>query len=170
MASRESFNGAPLAILGLASIASLLFALAVLRMVTGTVAGGHREHAAHVAPVADAASASRARMAPVTRVVACENLPDAPGKAITTVVVDFPPGAFSTRHRHSGSVSAFVVKGTIKSQVDNGPIQTFASGETWFEGPRTVHTFIENPSATDSASLLAVSVSDSGCGSLAAHD
>src|SRR5215469_907572 len=45
-------------------------------------------------------------------------LPDAPGKQLSVVTVDFAPGAASSPHRHPGSVVAYVLEGSVVSQVD----------------------------------------------------
>jgi quercetin dioxygenase-like cupin family protein len=110
------------------------------------------------------------RPATIVRPVSCERLPNVPGKSITTVVVEFPPNAFSPRHRHPGSVTAFVLKGKVRSQLDNGPAETFAVGQSWFEPPGTIHMFAENASATEPASLLATFVADDDCGPLTIFD
>lgn len=107
-----------------------------------------------------------ARPATIVRPVSCERLPNVPGKSITTVVVDFPPGAYSPRHRHPGSVMAFVLVGKVRSQLDAGPAETFNVGQTWFEPPGTIHMFAENASMTEPASVLATFVADDDCGPL----
>ena len=112
----------------------------------------------------DAAGAPR----PATQVrqLACEPLPDIPGKAVTTALVVFPPRAYTPAHRHPGSVSAYVVSGSIRSQMDGTPPQTYRAGATWFEPAGALHVFAENPSASETAELLAVFVTDRDCGPL----
>ncbi|TIT55416.1 MAG: cupin domain-containing protein, partial [Mesorhizobium sp.] len=73
-----------------------------------------------------AEGSSAARPKTVVTPVSCERLPNVPGKSITTVVVAFPPNAYTPRHRHPGSVSAFVLKGTLRSQLAGGPVGTYA--------------------------------------------
>ncbi|WP_119268663.1 cupin domain-containing protein [Taklimakanibacter deserti] len=106
------------------------------------------------------------RPATIVRPVSCEKLPNVPGKSITTVVVEFPPGAYSPRHRHPGSVTAFVLKGQVRSQLNDGPAETFGIGQTWFEPPGTIHMFAENASMTEPASLLATFIAEDDCGPL----
>jgi quercetin dioxygenase-like cupin family protein len=110
------------------------------------------------------------RPATIVRPVSCERLPNVPGKSITTVVVDFPPGAYSPRHRHPGSVTAFMLKGQVRSQLNDGPIDTFGVGQGWFEPPGTIHSFAENASKTEPASLLATFVADDDCGPLTIYE
>jgi quercetin dioxygenase-like cupin family protein len=145
-------------------------ALGVLAIAIGPHRALVQHHAmqAHMAPAsADAERpAASARPATVVRPIACERLPNVPGKSITTVLVDFPPGAFTPRHRHPGSVTAYVVSGTIRSQLAGGPPGTFGPGTTWFEPPGAIHLFAENASATDPARVLATFVADDDCGAL----
>jgi quercetin dioxygenase-like cupin family protein len=115
------------------------------------------EHAMHMA-TGSAADASRPRN--TVKQVSCERLPHVPGKSLTTVLVEYPPGAYTPKHRHGGSVTAYVLKGTVRSQLNAGPLETFRPGDTWFEPPGTIHTFIENASASESAELLAIFVAD----------
>jgi quercetin dioxygenase-like cupin family protein len=105
---------------------------------------------------------------PATRIepLSCEKLAHVPGKAVTTVLVHFPPLAYSAAHRHPGSVTAFVVKGTVRSQMAGSPAVDYPVGGTWFEAPGALHVFAENPSALEPAELLAVFVTDDDCGPL----
>ncbi len=102
--------------------------------------------------------------------IACERLPNVPGKSITTAIVTFAPGAYSPRHRHPGSVTAFVLKGTLRSQLEGGPVGTYSAGQTWFEPPGTIHLFAENASSTETAELLATFIADDDCGPLTIPD
>jgi quercetin dioxygenase-like cupin family protein len=111
-----------------------------------------------------------ARPRAVQHPIACERLPNVPGKSITTLLVEFPPNAFTPRHRHPGSVTAYVTKGTLRSQLNDGPIGTFGVGGTWFEPPGTIHSMVENPSPTEPAEIMAVFVADSDCGALTIFD
>jgi quercetin dioxygenase-like cupin family protein len=90
-------------------------------------------------------------------------IPNIPGKSLTAVVVDYPPGAASPAHRHAGSafIYAYVVSGEIESQVDDGPKRIFHAGESFFEEPGAVHRMSRNASETEPAKLLAVFVVDS---------
>ncbi len=110
--------------------------------------------------------AGAARPATTVEVVSCAPLPHVPGKSITTAVVTFPPAAFSPRHRHPGSVTAYVLEGTIRSQLAGGQPGLFAAGQGWFEPPGIVHLFAENASDRDVGRLLAVFVAEDGCGPL----
>lgn len=113
---------------------------------------------------AGASEASR----PVTssKVLSCEPLPNVPGKSVTTLLVDFPPMAYSPAHRHPGSVTAVILEGTIRSQIAGSPAGDYRFGETFFEPPGALHLFAENPDPVQPARLLAVFVTDENCGPL----
>ena len=98
--------------------------------------------------------------------LSCERLPGVPGKAVTTALVTFPPRALSPPHRHPGAVTAYVIKGSIRSQLEGSPAQTYPAGSTWFEPPRILHVLAENESPIETAELLAVFVADEDCGPL----
>lgn len=111
-------------------------------------------------------SAAAARPQTSSRVISCEALPNVPGKSVTTVIVDFPPMAYSPAHRHPGSVTAIVLEGTVRSQLAGSPVSDYRSGETFFEPPRTLHLFAENPDPVKPAKLVAVFVTEENCGPL----
>ncbi len=98
--------------------------------------------------------------------LSCDPLPELPGKSVATVRVAFPVGAKSAPHRHPGSVTAYVLRGSVKSQLNGGPVRTYAVGETWFEPSGAVHAIAESASETEPAELLAVMVAGEGCGGL----
>lgn len=115
---------------------------------------------------AGAGSAGAVRPATVIRMLSCEPLPNVPGKSVTTALVDFPPGAYTGPHRHPGSVTAYVVSGTIRSQMAGGSATEYHAGQVWFEPPQALHLFAENASDHTRATLLVTFVADSNCGPL----
>ncbi|WP_232511932.1 cupin domain-containing protein [Herbaspirillum sp. meg3] len=106
------------------------------------------------------------RPATAIKVISCEPLPNVPGKSITTTMVDFPPLAHSAPHRHPGSVTAIVLQGTVRSQMEGGPVVNYQQGEAWIEAPRALHVLAENPDPVKPAQLLAIFVADAHCGPL----
>ncbi|MDF0494955.1 cupin domain-containing protein [Bradyrhizobium yuanmingense] len=89
-------------------------------------------------------------------------LPNVPGKRVTIVRVSYGPGGFSRPHRHSGSVTAYITKGEIRSQLGGGPVETFGVGQCFFEPPGSTHLVSANASMTEPAELIAVFVADKG--------
>jgi quercetin dioxygenase-like cupin family protein len=106
----------------------------------------------------------------VVHPVSSDPLPHVPGKRITSVVVEFPPSAYSPAHHHAGSVSVYVLSGTIRSQLQGQPPMIYKAGESFFEPPCAVHVFSENMSATEPARILAVFVADEGATLTTYHD
>jgi quercetin dioxygenase-like cupin family protein len=90
-------------------------------------------------------------------------LPNAEGKSMIAVVVTYPPGAKSPVHHHAPSafIYAYVLSGSIRSQVDNQPAKVYKVGESFYELPGSHHRISENASDSDPASLLAIFVVDS---------
>ena len=89
-------------------------------------------------------------------------LPNVPGKRVTIVRVFYGPGGFTRAHRHAGSVTAYITKGEIRSQLAGGAVETFKVGQSFFEPPGAVHLVSANASNTEPAELIAVFVADEG--------
>ena len=89
-------------------------------------------------------------------------LPNVPGKRVTIVRVFYGPGGFTRPHRQGGSVTAYITKGEIRSQLGGGPVETFKVGQSFFEPPGSTHVVSANASATEPAKVLAVIVAESG--------
>jgi quercetin dioxygenase-like cupin family protein len=87
-------------------------------------------------------------------------LPNVAGKSIRGVLVEYAPGGSSPAHLHpkSAFIYATVLEGTIRSQVNDGPVRTYKKGESFSEFPGDHHNVSENASATEPARLLAVFV------------
>jgi catalase len=106
------------------------------------------------------------RSAPVKQETAMvqfrHELPNAPGKSLIAVVVDYPPGTKSSPHHHAPSafIYAYVLSGAIRSQVDDNPARIYLAGESFYETPGQHHRISENASVTEPARLLAVFVAD----------
>jgi quercetin dioxygenase-like cupin family protein len=94
--------------------------------------------------------------------IASYALPNVPGKRVTIVRVFYGPGGFTRAHRHAGSVTAYVTKGEIRSQLGGGPVETFKVGQSFFEPPGATHLVSANASNTEPAELIAVFVADEG--------
>jgi len=89
-------------------------------------------------------------------------IPDMPGKRVTVVRVTYGPGGFTPPHRHGGIVTAYITKGQIRSQLNDGPVETFDVGQSFFEPLGTIHRVSANASNTEWAELIAVFVADEG--------
>jgi len=91
-------------------------------------------------------------------------LPNVPGKSIKGVLVEYAPGGSSPAHTHpkSAFIYATVLEGAIRSSVNDGPVVTYRSGQSFSEMPGDRHSVSENASKTEPAKLLAVFVVDTG--------
>jgi quercetin dioxygenase-like cupin family protein len=89
-------------------------------------------------------------------------LPNAQGKSMRGVLVEYGPGGSSPAHTHPASafIYATVLEGAIRSKVNDGPEKTYKKGENFFELPGDRHSVSANASATEPAKLLAVFVVD----------
>ena len=90
-------------------------------------------------------------------------LPNVPGKSIKAVLVEYRPGGTSPGHTHpkSAFIYATVLEGSIKSQVNDGPVKIYKAGESFPEFPGDHHSVSANGSKTAPAKLLAVFVVNS---------
>lgn len=95
-------------------------------------------------------------------VVASYPLLNVPGKRVTIVRVIYGPGGFTPPHRHAGTVTAYITKGEISSQLGGGPLETFTVGQSFYEPPGSTHVVSANASKTEPAELIAVFVADEG--------
>ncbi len=145
----------------------LRLSFAVLATIACAVAGAKAFHAnmdaiSEVPLPICAADASSGSSLNKVEVISSHALQDMPGKRVTVVRVTYGPGGFTPPHRHGGTVTAYITKGQIRSQLNDGPVETFEVGQTFFEPPGTIHRVSANASNTDWAELIAVFVADEG--------
>ena len=80
--------------------------------------------------MSDASPGSAGRVIPV----ASYPLANVPGKRVTVVRVIYGPGGFTPPHYHAGTVTAYIVRGAIRSQLQGGPVETFTQGAEFLRG------------------------------------
>ncbi|WP_426433947.1 cupin domain-containing protein [Bradyrhizobium genosp. P] len=114
-----------------------------------------------IVPLCAAANAEGSALNKV-EIITSHALPNVPGKRVTVVRVSYGPGGFTPPHRHAGSVTAYITKGEIRSQLGGGPVETFTVGQSFFEPPGSTHVVSANASSTEPAELIAVFVADEG--------
>jgi len=95
-------------------------------------------------------------------VLTVQRLATIPGHSLTALIVELAPGGMSPAHRHAGFLFAYVLAGTVRSQLDDGRAVLYRTGDNWVEPLGTVHRLTENPSLTETARLLAVFVAPDG--------
>jgi quercetin dioxygenase-like cupin family protein len=90
-------------------------------------------------------------------------LPNVQGKTFTSAIVSFPPAARAVPHRHGDAfVYAYVLEGTVRSQLEGEPARTYHQGDNWTEQPGAHHVATENTSPAEPAKLLVVFVATTG--------
>ena len=142
----------------LAIIAGLACALIAARALPLTMDGISNA----LAPLCIASAAAAGSPLNKVEVIASHALPNVAGKRVTIVRVFYGPGGFTPAHRHAGTVTAYVTKGEIRSQLGGGPVETFGVGQSFFEPPGSTHVVSANASNTEPAELIAVFVADEG--------
>src|SRR6516165_11335787 len=83
-----------------------------------------------------------------------KTLPDVPGKEGLVETVLIFPGAVVPAHRHNADVVAYVLEGSIITQVKGGKPQTVHPGDVFYESPTDIHVDSRNASKTQPAKLL----------------
>jgi quercetin dioxygenase-like cupin family protein len=91
-----------------------------------------------------------------------KDLPDVSGKEGLLITVDFAPGEVVASHRHDADVFAYVLEGSIITQLKDGRPQTIHAGEAFYESPTDVHIASRNASKTQPAKLLVFFVKAKG--------
>lgn len=83
-----------------------------------------------------------------------------PGKEGLMLLVEYPPGSVDPVHRHDAHAFIYVLEGSIVMAVKGGKEQTLTAGQTFYEGPRDIHTVGRNASATKPAKFVVFMVKD----------
>ena len=94
--------------------------------------------------------------------VMSKDLTDIPGKEVSMITVEFPPGGFDPVHRHDAHGFIYVLEGSVVMQVKGGKEVTLTPGQAWYEGPEDVHVVGRNASKTRPAKILAILVKEKG--------
>jgi quercetin dioxygenase-like cupin family protein len=91
-----------------------------------------------------------------------KELPDLPGKEGLVETVVLAPGEVVRPHRHNADVFAYVLEGSVITQVRDGKPQTVHAGEVFYESPTDIHIDSRNASMTRPAKLLVFFVKEIG--------
>ena len=83
-----------------------------------------------------------------------KDLPELPGKEVSMITVEYPPGSIDPIHRHNAHAFVYVLEGSIVMQVKGGKEVTLTPGQTFYEGPDDVHLVGRNASSTKPAEFL----------------
>jgi quercetin dioxygenase-like cupin family protein len=91
-----------------------------------------------------------------------KDLVNVPGKEVTMITVDYPPGGADPVHRHNASAFVYVLEGSIVMQMKGGEKVTLHPGDTFYEDPEGIHLVGKNGSDTKPAKFLVFLVKDKG--------
>ncbi len=91
-----------------------------------------------------------------------KDLAGIPGKELSMITVEYPPGGSDQVHKHHAQVLVYVLEGSIVMQVRGEAPITLVPGQTFYEGPDDVHTVSRNASQTAPAKFLVFFVKDKG--------
>ncbi|KJK23948.1 cupin [Burkholderiaceae bacterium 16] len=89
-------------------------------------------------------------------------IPEAAGKNVLLATVTLAPGQESEPHVHPGSIFAYVLEGTVVSQLGGEPERTYSKGQSWYEAPGARHLVTRNASKTKPARLLVFGIAAEG--------
>ncbi|WP_049242269.1 cupin domain-containing protein [Pseudomonas aeruginosa] len=81
-------------------------------------------------------------------------LAEFPGHRGLMLTVSFKPGQVSAPHVHPGSVFVYVLEGTVQTQLEGGPVETYTVGQSWYEPANVPHLLARNPDPMKPAKLL----------------
>lgn len=99
---------------------------------------------------------------PVVVPVMLKELAEVPGKEMLMIIVDYPPGAVESIHRHDAHAFVYVLEGSIVMQVRGGKEVTLTPGQAFYEDPDDVHTVGRNASTTKPAKFVVVLLKKKG--------
>ena len=108
-----------------------------------------------------AGSALPAQTDPV-KTLMTQDLSGVPGREVSMITVDYPPGASTPAHTHHAQALVYVLEGSIVMQAKGKEPVTLTKGQTWSEGPDDVHVVSRNASTSAPARYLVFMVKDKG--------
>lgn len=95
-----------------------------------------------------------------------KDLTGLPNKEGTMLLVEYPPGGTSDKHRHNAHTFVYVLEGSIIMQVEGSKAVTLEPGQTFYESPEDIHTVSKNASDSQPAKFLVFFVKEKGAAPL----
>jgi quercetin dioxygenase-like cupin family protein len=102
---------------------------------------------------------------PATKVTPLMKQPmaECPGREVTMITLDIPPGGGSVPHRHPTTYNfGYVLEGSYRIKLDDGPEKVLTKGDTFYEAPNQLHAVSRNASDTEPAKVLVVGIGEIG--------
>lgn len=96
------------------------------------------------------------------RPLVSKDLEGVPGRELSMITVEYPPGGSTPAHTHHAQALLYVLEGSIVMQVEGAAPVTLVAGQTWYEGPEDVHVVSRNASQSAPAKYLVFMVKDKG--------
>jgi quercetin dioxygenase-like cupin family protein len=116
--------------------------------------------ALHLSP----ASAAARQPAPTSRsrVALSRTLAPMDGRELRVKIVEvtYAPGGANASHTHPCPVVGYVLEGSVRMRVNDGPEAIYKGGDTFYEEPGDIHQTSANASGTEPARFLAYFVCD----------
>jgi quercetin dioxygenase-like cupin family protein len=88
------------------------------------------------------------------RSLVSRDLAGVPGRELSLITVEYPPGGSDPVHTHDAQAVVYVLEGSIVMQVKGGDPVTLNPGETFYEAPDDVHIVGRNASRSAPARFL----------------
>jgi quercetin dioxygenase-like cupin family protein len=108
------------------------------------------------------AGGTLAAQEPTLKTLLSNDLAGAPGKELSMITVEYPPGGSSPAHTHNAQALVYVLEGSVVMQVKGKAPITLVAGQTFYEGPDDVHLVSRNPSSTARAKYVVFFVKGKG--------
>lgn len=96
------------------------------------------------------------------KILMSQDLSGVPGREVSMITVDYPPGASTPAHTHHAQALVYVLEGSIVMQAKGKEPVTLTKGQTWSEGRDDVHVVSRNASTSVPARYLVFMVKDKG--------
>ena len=91
-----------------------------------------------------------------------KQLPEAPGKELEVITVNYAPGAVDAIHRPDAHAVVYVLEGEVEMQVRGGTLQRLGPGQVFYGSPEDLHTLSRNPSKTKPAKFVVFLIKNEG--------
>jgi quercetin dioxygenase-like cupin family protein len=91
-----------------------------------------------------------------------KRFPEAPGKEIEVISVNYARGAVDAIRRHDAHVVVYVLDGEVEMQVRGGTLRRLGPGQVLYESPGDVHTVSRNASKTKPAKFVVFFIKNEG--------
>ena len=99
---------------------------------------------------------------PTITTLLSKELVGTPGKEISMITVEYPPGGWDPVHTHDSQAMVYVLEGSVVMQVKGETAVTLTAGQTFYEDPDDVHVVARNASQTAPARFVVFFVKNKG--------